>query len=182
MKKWVKVVLYSLLGIVLIIGAAAGYFYLKFKKDFDTTDQPYKNYIGYIDPEKALLNNTYSLCNNGKIYRTYNGAGLDAYKNTKRQFRINLANKYSGDSFTESGYINFRFLVNCDGNPGWFEIVQMNLDLEEKELNSEMVDSLLTFTAMPENWNTLEFREDPGNYYMYISYRIENGKVVEIIP
>ena len=96
--------------------------------------------------------------------------------------RINLANNYSGDSFTESGYLNFRFLVNCDGNPGWFEIIQMNLDLEEKELNTEMVDSLLTFTAMPENWNTLEFREDSGNYYMYISYRIENGKVVEIIP
>ncbi len=182
MKKWVKVVLFSLLGIGLIIGGITGYFYLKFEKDFDTTDKPYKNYIGYIDQDNALLNNTYELCDKGNLYHTYSSASLKAYAGTKKQFRAALAQAYSGDSFTDSGYLNFRFLVNCDGNPGWFEIIQMNLDLEEHPLPSQMVDSLFTFTAEPKNWNPLEFRKGPSNYYMYVSYRIENGKVVEIIP
>lgn len=182
MKKWVKILLFSLLGILLILGVFAGYFYYKFENAYDTTDKPYKNYIGYIDQEKALLNDVYSLCDDGGIYHTYSSAGLDAYANTKRQFRINLAESYQGDTFNDSGYINFRFLVNCEGNPGWFEIIQMNLDLEETELDSKMVDTLFSFTALSKNWKPLEFKEEPGNYYMYLSYRIENGKVVEIIP
>lgn len=177
-----KILLYSLLAISLIIGAIIGYFYSKFEKDFDTTNKPYKNYIGYIDQEKALLNDTYELCDEGNIYHTYSSASLKAYSGTKKQFRTSLSQAYSGDSFTDSGYLNFRFLVNCDGNPGWFEIIQMNLDLEESELNPQMVDSLFTFTVDPKHWNGLEFKEGPSNYYMYISYRIENGKVVEVIP
>ena len=182
MKKWIKILLFSILGILLIISVFVGYFYYKFENAYDTTNKPYKNYIGYIDQEKALLNDVFSLCDDGNIYHTYSGAGLNAYANTKSQFRKNLAKYYLGDTFNDSGYLNFRFLVNCEGNPGWFEIIQMNLDLEEKELNTKMVDSLLNFTAMPQNWNALEFQEDSSNYYMYVSYRIENGKVVEIIP
>ncbi|WP_405385079.1 hypothetical protein [Maribacter sp. LLG6340-A2] len=182
MKKRVKIVLFSVLGIVLILGVFAGYFYFKFKNAYDTTDKPYKNYIGYINQEKALLNDAYTLCDEGAIYHTYNGAGLNAYNGTKRQFRRNLAEDYKGDFFSDSGYLNFRFLVNCDGNPGWFEIIQMNLDLEETELDPKMVDSLFSFTALSKNWKPLEFKQEPGNYYMYVSYRIENGKVVEILP
>ena len=182
MKKWVKIVLFSLLGLALIVGVVIGYFYLKFEQDFDTTDKPYKNYIGYIDQDKALLNKSYELCGDGDIYHTYSSASLKAYAGTKKQFRASLAQAYSGSSFTDSGYLNFRFLVNCDGNPGWFETIQMNLDLEEHPLNPQIVDSLFTFTAAAKNWNPLEFRNGPSNYYMYVSYRIENGKVVEIIP
>tara|TARA_R110001583_G_scaffold57677_2_gene172523 strand:+ start:23714 stop:24262 length:549 start_codon:yes stop_codon:yes gene_type:complete len=181
-KKWVKILLYSLLGIVLIIGSAAGYFYFKFKRDYNSTDKPYKNYIGYIGQEKALLNDVYTLCDGGNIYHTYSSASLKAYAGTKKQFRTALTENYSGDKFNDSGYLNFRFLVNCDGNAGWFEIIQMNLDLEETKLNPQMVDSLFTFTAMPQNWKELDFHEKSSNYYMYVSYRIENGKVVEIVP
>jgi len=181
-KKWVKIVLFSVLGIILVLSVFVGYFYYKFENAYDTNDKPYKNYIGYIAQEKALLNDVYTLCEDGDIYHTYNGAGLEGYNGTKRQFRINLTENYTGNTFNDSGYLNFRFLVNCDGNPGWFEIIQMNLNLEEKELNPKMVDSLFSFSALPKNWAQLEFQEEPGNYYMYVSYRIENGKVVEIIP
>jgi hypothetical protein len=182
MKKWVKVVLFSLLGLALLVGVVIGYFYLKFENDFDTTNKPYKNYIGFIDQDKALLNDKYELCDDGRLYHTYSSASLKAYSGTKKQFRAALAQAYSGDSYSDSGYLNFRFLVNCDGNAGWFETIEMNLDLEESSLNPQMVDSLFTFTADPKNWNPLEFSDGPSNYYMYISYRIENGKVVEIIP
>jgi hypothetical protein len=60
----------------------------------------------------------------------------------------------------------------------------MNLDLEEQKFNSNLVNELLEFTSDSKHWNILRYKENntPYNYYNYISYRIENGKVTEIIP
>ena len=72
--------------------------------------------------------------------------------------------------------------MNCEGNAGWFEIIEMNLDLEESPLDKKMVETLFNFTSNPKRWKSLSYKEQPQNYYMYISYRVENGKVTEIIP
>jgi hypothetical protein len=181
-KKIRKITFIVLGSLVLIVAAFIGYFYVKYRLDSDTGGKPYKHYIGYIDQEKALLNNEYELCDEGRLYHTYSSAAPKAYSGTKKQFRNTLKNEYSENLYSDSGYLNFRFLVNCEGNPGWFEIIQMNLDLEEKTLNPKMVKELFDFTANPKHWKALTFKEEPGNYYMYISYRIENGKITEIIP
>lgn len=172
-----------ILGIAFLTFAGfLGYSYYSYTEVFDTENKPYKKYIGYINKEKALLNNTYKLCDDGGIYNTYSGAGLKAYKGSKKRFRNHINATFNDNSFTDSGYLNFRFLVNCEGNAGWFEIIQMNLDLKETSLNKVMVDSLFKITSNPENWEIIEYNEAPRNYYMYVSYRIENGKVTEIIP
>jgi hypothetical protein len=183
-QKVLKIIGIALLVIALSIAGLIGYSYYYYTKAYDTTNKPYKNYIGYVDQENALLNDTYQLCGDGYIQRTYNGAGLEAYSINKGHFRDQLNKQNSFSQYQDSGYLNFRFLVNCEGNAGWFEVVEMNLDLEEQKLNSNLVNNLLEFTSQPEHWNILRYKKDntPYNYYMYISYRIENGKVTEIIP
>jgi len=183
-KKVFKITGIVLGAIILGFGLYVAYIYYNHKNAFDTTGKPYKNYIGYINPDTALLNSTYTLCNEGYIERTYNGAGLDAYYINKKEFRDQLALNYNGSEFTDSGYLNFRFLVNCEGNAGWFEIIELNLDLEETTLNPKMVANLLKFTSDSKHWNALKYTKEDltYNYYMYVSYRIENGKITEIIP
>lgn len=179
--------IFKIIGIILafIVLAAAGLFgygYYYYEQAHNTENKPYKKYIGYIDQEKALLNNKYELCYEGGIYHTYSSAALKAYTGSKKQFRETLNSEFNKNNYTDSGYLNFRFLVNCEGNAGWFEIIEMNLDLEETPLNKAMVDELFEFTSNPKHWDTIVYKEAPQNYYMYISYRIENGKVTEIIP
>ncbi|MEJ6791966.1 MAG: hypothetical protein QNK89_04335 [Lacinutrix sp.] len=62
--------------------------------------------------------------------------------------------------------------------------LDLDLDLEEQKLNSNLVKDLFEFTSQSKHWNILRYTKDntPYNYYNYISYRIENGKVTEIIP
>lgn len=184
MKRIFKIIGIVLGIIVLSISGLLGYSYNNYKNAFDTENKPYKNYIGYIDQEKALLNSEYELCGNGFIQRTYNGAALDAYSINKRHFRKKVNAQFSNTEYSNSGYLNFRFLVNCEGKAGWFEIIEMNLDLEEQKFNSNLVNELLEFTSDSKHWNILRYKENntPYNYYNYISYRIENGKVTEIIP
>ena len=181
-KKILKIFLIVITTILVLIGSLLLFGYFYFENAYSTENKPYKNYIGYIDQSKALLNDKYELCNEGSIYHTYSGASLKAYKGDKKQFRDAINSTFNKNEYTDSGYVNFRFLVNCEGNAGWFEIIEMDLDLNETSLNANMVNELLEFTSKPGQWNVISYDNKPQNYYMYVSYRIENGKVTEIIP
>ena len=47
-----------------------------------------------------------------------------------------------------------------------------------------VIEKEIAFDAIPhfpkENWNP--FGDNKNNYYMHLTYRIENGKITEIIP
>ena len=177
-----KIIGITLALIIILFIGLIGFGYYRYQKAFDTTNKPYKNYIGYINQENALLNSTYKLCNEGEIYHTYSSAGLKAYAGSKKQFRDKIKSKFNNNNYTDSGYVNFRFLVNCEGQAGWFEIIKMDLNLQETGLNQNMVDDLFRLTSKPEHWNIIKHKGKPQNYYMYVSYRIEDGKITEIIP
>lgn len=176
------------IGIVLTILLVAVAVFIVYTKNqvveaYNTENKPYKHYVGYIDQSKALLNDKHELCNKGALMHTYSSASLKAYAGSKKRFRNALNNTFNAKTnYTDSGYLNFRFLVNCEGNAGWFEIVEMDLDLKETPLNKDMVNDLFEFTSNSEHWDVVSYNEKARNYYMYISYRIENGKVTEIIP
>lgn len=181
-KKVLKVIVLIIGIIIIIIGVFTAYVYYDYNQAFKTENKPYKNYIGYINQDKALLNTKYELCGDANIYHTYSSAAPKAFKGSKKQFRNTILSEYNHQNYTDSGYLNFRFLVNCEGNAGWFEIIQMNLDLEETPLNKQMVNELLELTSNTKHWNIISYNDAPQNYYMYISYRIEHGKITEIIP
>ena len=177
----ISLIVFSTIG--LLIAGLAVYGYLYVKKAYNTEGKQFKNYIGYINPEEALLNSEYVLCDKENIKLTYNGASPYAFNGTKKKFRDSILSKYNHQVYTDSGYISFRFLVNCKGEAGWFEISEMNLDLKEVNLEDKMVSELLELTSNSENWNQLGSNKGGFiDYYMYILYRIENGKVTEILP
>ena len=51
-------------------------------------------------------------------------------------------------------------------------LIQLNLPLVWEEL--------ITLSLKKDNWNP--FSEEDLNYYMHLTYRIENEKITEIIP
>jgi len=181
-KKVLKIFLYTIGIIVLIIISILIFGKIYFNSISPINKEKFPNYIGYIDQENALLNDVYSLCDKGSIYKTHHGAPDDAFEGSKKRFREAILSEYKNKGYTDSGYLNFRFLVNCEGNAGWFEIVEMNLDLEEVNLNDAMVNQLFKLTSDSKHWKIFTYKEVPRNYYMYISYRIENGEIIEILP
>ncbi len=166
-----------LLAILLFIGL---YFYSKQK--FPVNQEKYPHYIGYIDQERAQLNDVYTLCDGNRILHVHHGAAEEGYAGSKKRFRDNILANYNNDGYTDSGYLNFRFLVTCLGKPGWFETIQVDTNYKPTQFNPEMVSQLLELTALPEHWNSLNHQEEPLDYYMYVSYKIENGTIAEILP
>ena len=185
-----KIILGIIILVVLLIIGAYFYFENKFPVDEDT----YPHYIGYIDQEKAQLNDMYTLCDDGGIMHTNHGAAEEGYKWSKKVYRDNILAEYKNEGYTDSGHLNFRFLVTCEGNPGWFETIQVDTDYNPTQFNEAMVSQLLNLTAQPKHWNIYNHKinpdhthftvpkEGPKNYYMYVSYKIENGEITEILP
>lgn len=136
-----------------------GYFYYNYFGKFPEDQEKYPHYIGYIDKEKALLNDVHTLCCDGNIYKIHHGAPDDAYEGGKNTFRKNILSKYKNQGYTDSGYINFRFYVTCEGNSGWFEVLEIDMDYKETNHNPEMVSQLLEITSDPLNWAVYKVEE-----------------------
>ncbi len=181
-RKILKSVLFTFLALFLVGISFLGYTYYNYFGKFEVDTEKYQHYVGYINQDKALLNSKYKLCDESRVYKVHHGAPKDAFKGSKKRFKDYILSNYKNESYKDSGYLNFRFLVNCEGNVGWFEIIEMNLELEETKLNKKMVDQLLTLTSDSKNWAIYNYKNQPKNYYMYISYRIENGEITQILP
>ncbi|ANF50848.1 hypothetical protein A0O34_10105 [Chryseobacterium glaciei] len=80
------------------------------------------------------------------------------------------------------GYITVRFLVNCDGKSGLFRVQQMNQEYKETDADKELTDQLLIFTKNLNGWIPKKLDGKKVDYYQYLTYKIENGKVSEILP
>lgn len=110
------------------------------------------------------------------------GTPKAVFEISKKHFRKTILSEYKNENYTDSGYLNFRFLINCEGNAGRFEIIEMNLDLEEIHLNDALVNQFLKLTSNPKHKKIFTYKDTPRDYYMYISYRIEHGEIIEILP
>ncbi|MGK0379717.1 MAG: hypothetical protein ACJA1Z_003545 [Patiriisocius sp.] len=177
-----KIVVYIVLGffIFTILAAFGGYLY--YANKFPVDEIYYPNYIAYIDQENATLNDVYTLCDAEAIYYVHHSAAEEGYAGNKKQFRNNILASYKNEKYKDSGYLNFRFLVSCEGNPGWFKIIQVDEAYNPTQFSKRLVDQLLALTAKPEHWNTINVRENPVDYYMYVSYKLKDGEITEILP
>ncbi|WP_323789181.1 hypothetical protein [Psychroserpens sp.] len=171
-----------ILGLIVItIGCFIGYGYYMFNSSLMPEHEPFEHASHYIDPETALLNENFKVCDENYIAQYYNTQELP-YPNGKNRFRnyINLA--YVNNNYSDSGYLNIRFIVNCEGEVGRFVIHENNLDLEPTTFNENLKKQLFKLTSEAKGWKPTVLWEENRDSYMYVSYRIENGEITEIIP
>ena len=140
----------------------------------------YTNDIGYIDPKTAFGDKNFKTCKN-EIYEYYNSESNAGYKHGKKALWDSVLTKYSV-SLKESGYLTFRFVVNCEGKAGRYMVIQNNLDLEPKVFEDELISQLLTITQGLKEWRQVILENEPRDYYMYITYKLLDGKIIEILP
>jgi len=171
-----------ILGIIVVaITCLLGYSNYLFNTSLMPENGPFEHASHYIDPETALLNEGFNVCNDNYIAQYYNSTELP-YPNGKNGFReyINLA--YVNNNYSDSGYLNIRFIINCKGEVGRFVIHENNLDLEPNAFNKDLKNQLFRLTSEAKGWKPTFLWDENRDSYMYVSYKIENGEITEIIP
>jgi len=180
MKKWVKIILITVGLIGVIIGALYFYAYYFFNQKYIPKENSYKERVAYINPENSIASDGFETCNE-YIYDYYNPERAQ-YMNGKKELRKFILNNYRNLGFSDSGYLNIRFVINCEGKVGRYVTHENDLDLNPIKFNSKLKTQLLQLTRELKQWKPNIIRGDTVDSYMYISYRIENGEITEIIP
>lgn len=147
----------------------------------NTFDRKHEGHIGFLSPKNPDISESFKRCSEKLPVGFYHSSAPYIYKGGKPNFRRFVQTNFSDNNFTDDGYLNFRFLIDCNGEIGDVETNQLNTNLEITALNGNLVNQLSKLTLRKENWNSLETRE-VRDLYMYIIYKIENGQIVEILP
>lgn len=180
MKKWLVVTL-TVLGIIgITVGLLYGYNQYFFKQEFVPEQNVYTERIAYIDPESSMFSEGFETCYD-YIYDYYNPE-KPTYIKGKNGLRKFILENYLNNNYKDSGYLNIRFVINCKGETGRYVLHENDLDLNPRKFTKELKDQLLELTTKLNKWNPNVIRGKKVDSYMYISYRIENGEIIEIIP
>lgn len=179
-KRIFKIFLYIILGFAVVLFALYGYAYYMFNYKF-VPQEKYTHDVEYIDPETALLSDGFEVCNENYILQYYNPERA-TYSKGKNGLRTFILSNYKNNNYTDSGYLNIRFVINCKGEAGRYVIHENDLDLKPKSFDKDLVDQLFQLTTELKTWNPNYLYDDYRDSYMYISYRIEHGEITEIIP
>ncbi len=84
----------------------------------------------------------------------------------------------------EVGIVRIQFVVNCEGETGDFSLQTYSNDYQIQPMSAQITDQLLKITKSLDQW--IPGLEDKEYHYIdtyiYLSFRIQNGKITYIYP
>lgn len=146
----------------------------------------YPDTVGDIAFDEKLDEAEFKKCGAGKerpfSFQYYHGSKTFGYKGEKIAITEKLKKENIYSEKKVNGYITVRFLVNCEGKTGLFRLRHMNSELKDIALDQELENKLLNFTKSLNGWMPKEIEGLKVDYYQYLTYKIEDGKVSEVLP
>ena len=103
------------------------------------------------------------------------------YKYGKNELRKFINKKYSR-KYDESGYLTYRFIINCEGKAGGFQIIENDLEYEPKTFSDSIKSEFLNMVEQLDEWSPCVIDSVSRDSFMYISFRLEDGNIAEILP
>jgi hypothetical protein len=96
-----------------------------------------------------------------------------------RSYLLNTRQTYSG-----SGYITFQFTVDCEGKVmKRIKVLQTDENYIQVHFDQPFITALFSFFKTLNKWKIARSEDgEPISYYAFITFKIQNGKVINIIP
>lgn len=144
-----------------------------------------KKRIAYIDPTKTLdKDSNFQLCMHETLISDYYNAHPDGqYKHGKAALIDSiLTNLESDRMMNQTGMLTFRFVVNCEGEAGRFIAEGYDLDYQPYEFPKETIHHLYSLLLKLKTWQPVTVREEAGDAYFYITFKLNNGEIYDILP
>ena len=82
----------------------------------------------------------------------------------------------------KSGYITFRFIVNCNGEIGRFRVKMIDKNIKESEFDILNINKLKIALKSLKKWNPGEAKRNnlKTDSYYNIKFKIEGGEIIDI--
>jgi hypothetical protein len=142
--------------------------------------------VGDIPFDERNDSPDFKVCNEGNIEQYYIRASTDiapGYQGEKKGLEREILEAYHFPvTKNEDGYLTIRFIVNCNGETGRFRIESMDFDYQEKSFKPQITDQLLEIVKSLDGWIPRKRNGQNLDFYQYLTFRMEEGQIVKILP
>ncbi len=92
--------------------------------------------------------------------------------------------QHSKKIYQGNGYITFRFKIDCEGHRmKRTQVLQTDKTYKTYHFDKALVNELYFFLNTLDDWKIVKVNKgNPLSYIAFITFKIENGKVINIIP
>ncbi len=142
--------------------------------------------VAWIDQTKAIdKGNDFKPCfSESKINDYYNDDDAK-FEGGKGAIRAMLDLHLNPEKLNnESGYLTFRFIVNCKGEAGRFITEESSLEFEPKAFSKSTVNHLYEILQEHGKWKALLIGKEKKarDAYTYLTFKLKDGAIIEILP
>lgn len=143
----------------------------------------YPRQVGDIAFDLALDDPAFKVCHPEHIFQYYNfGKGL-TYRGEKIEITRFFEKNIVPTTPEDTGYLTIRFIVNCEGKTGRFRMEQMSCDYQPMKFSETLTKQLHRLTTELSGWGVaLDQNGQPRDYYQYLTFKMRNGMLEEILP
>jgi hypothetical protein len=139
--------------------------------------------VGDIKYDKTIDDSNFKICDTMSSNQYYSFSEGFRYVGDKSKIIETFRNEYKSNTHQlKTGYITIRFLINCEGKSGLFRIHQMDMNYLPSKFDDNVVNQLLSITKSLDGWVLGEYKGKIYDYYQYLTFKIINNKLIEILP
>lgn len=153
------------------------------EKQYSATNN-YLRWVDDIEFDPLIDDQDFKLCKgDSSVVQYFNtGNGLE-YTGEKIAIDKIFQERYDANKVKkESGLIRIRFMVNCKGETDRFRITAMDENYNKKQFDKSITNQLLAITKTLSGWKPKESRGVALDYYQYLIFKVQQGKIVRILP
>ena len=152
-------------------------------KSVEEKEPKYLRHIGDTVYNPLVDDPEFEACHEDLIFQYYNFSSAIQYEGEKYAIIEAFDQKYTMEPKPgETGFITIRFIVNCQGKTGWFRVEEVDTAYGKKEFNKDIVLRLLEITKELDSWKIGYYDERGYDYYQYLTFKMEDGMLMQIMP
>ena len=141
------------------------------------------DYVGNINFDEKTDRKDFILCDENHVYQYFNDSKGFLYDGEKLAIEEEFQKKYNQTIVKkENSWVRIRFIVNCFGRTDRFRILTANYNYEPIEIDKNITSQLLEITKNLSGWIPKKIKEQKIDYYQYLTFKIKDGKIDEILP
>ena len=154
--------------------------------DQKAPDRPaYLRYVGDIEQDSNKDDPGFSSCNgDDHIIQYFNSSLGFRYKGEKAALVSEIRNAFEPlvTNADQNGFVRIRFVINCKGQVGRFRVLESDKDYKPMRFDETITNQLIAVVKELQGWEIMTEGEEVFDYYQYLIFKIENGKIIEILP
>lgn len=137
--------------------------------------------VYHIQPDPSTDDPHFTLCDIDKAYPYY---GTDTHtRRDKRQLLTHFQNGFTpSPEVHDTGFISIRFMVNCMGVAGRFRVTEFDTSYGPMKFDTSISSQLLKLTKDVKDWEPIRFASGSYDSYCYFLFKIEGGKLTDVLP